>query len=896
LEKALRGERQLVFVTGESGIGKTALAEAFLEQVEAAGRMRVGRGQCVEHYGAGEAYLPILEALGRLGRGPAGQQLIEVFKRYAPTWLLQLSTLIDDAELDAIQRKVQGATRERMLRELAEAFEVLTAETPVMLLLEDLHWSDYATIDSLSLLAQRREAARLLVIGTYRPAEIAVSDHPLKAAKRELQVHGRCVELALNFLTEQAVADYLSIRFAGASLPSALARMIHRGTDGNALFMVNIVDELVTQGALERTAEGWSLTAPIEQVAISGPESLRQMIEKQIERLSEEQQQLLEVASVGGAEFSAAMVAAGLESATELAEIHCEELVRRGQFFQALGFHTLPDGTTTGRYGFLHALYQTVLYERLSTARRMRLHRRIGESQERFYGNRAGEIATELAMHFVRGQDVPRALTYLQKAAENALRRSAYREAITHVTGGLEMLLGLPDTPERNQAELAFRIMLGTALITTKGYAAPEVEQVFARARELCALLGENPQLIFALSGLARFYLVRGSYTTSLELAKQTALLAHQQKNPGLLLEIDLLLGLPLLYLGNLRTAQDHLEQCIARYDPQQHNGLTFIYGQDPGVVSHAHETWPLWLCGYADQALTRAREALSLARENGFRINEAIAYHFLALTHQFRRENRAAQEAAAAEVAVSTEQGFPFWRAMGMITQGGALLAEGQGQEGIALMRQGLEAHRATGAEIGNTYWIALLAEGYGKIGQVDAGLATLNDAFATMRKNNERWWEAELHRLQGWLMLQQFKVQSSKFKVANPQALTPNLQTEAEACFLKAIESARHQQAKSLELRAAMSLSRLWRGQGKSAEAQGLLAEVYNWFTEGFDTGDLQEAKTLLEELRNHIAQPTRESALQHGATALTVSPRVHRKKPKTMEDRQSSSVRRK
>jgi predicted ATPase len=382
-------------------------------------------------------------------------------------------------------------------------------------------------------------------------------------------------------------------------------------------------------------------------------------------------------------------------------------------------------------------------------------------------------------------------------------------------------------------------------------------------------------------------------------LAKQTALLAHQQKNPGLLLEIDLLLGLPLLYLGNLRTAQDHLEQCIARYDPQQHNGLTFIYGQDPGVVSHAHETWPLWLCGYADQALTRAREALSLARENGFRINEAIAYHFLALTHQFRRENRAAQEAAAAEVAVSTEQGFPFWRAMGMITQGGALLAEGQGQEGIALMRQGLEAHRATGAEIGNTYWIALLAEGYGKIGQVDAGLATLNDAFATMRKNNERWWEAELHRLQGWLTLQQqLKVESHKSKVPNTQHPTPITQAaaEAEVCFLKAIESARHQQAKSLELRAAMSLSRLWRGQGKSAEAQGLLAEVYNWFTEGFDTGDLQEAKTLLEELRNHIAQPTRESALQHGATALTVSPRVHRKKPKTMEDRQSSSVRRK
>jgi predicted ATPase len=259
LEKALQGKRQIVFVTGEAGIGKTTVVDAFMERAAAEGGLWIGRGQCLEHYGAGEAYLPVLEALGRLCRGPGGERLIALLEQHAPTWLVQMPALLNPVDLEALQRKVQGATRERMLREMAEAMEALTAERPLVLVLEDLHWSDHATLDLISMLAQRREPARLLVIGTYRPEEVAASGHPLKTVKQALQLHGQCEELRLELLTEAAVAQYLTARFAGNQAPTKLARMVHRRTDGNPLFMVNMVDHMVRQGWVVEVDGRWEM-------------------------------------------------------------------------------------------------------------------------------------------------------------------------------------------------------------------------------------------------------------------------------------------------------------------------------------------------------------------------------------------------------------------------------------------------------------------------------------------------------------------------------------------------------------------------------------------------------------------------------------------------------------
>ena len=420
----------------------------------------VARGQCIEHYGAGEAYLPVLEALGHLCRQEGGEQIVTLLSRYAPTWLVQMPALVSDTELETLQRKVQGATRERMLREMAEAIEALTAEQPLVLLLEDVHWSDHSTLDLLALLARRRGPARLLLLATYRPADVVISGHPLRVLKRELQVHGQCQELPLGFLTVDEVSQYLTARFPRHQFPAELVTILHQSTEGNPLFMVTVVNEWVRHEVLIETDGQWRLAIKVTDIAASVPESLRQLIEKQLERLTSEEQHMVEVASVVGGEFSAAIVAAGGDEQIEYIEVWCEGLAKRGQFLRAQGTETLADGTVTGRYIFLHALYQQVLYERLTPVRRIHLHRCTGEWIERVYGSRVGERAAELAMHFEQGQDYQQAVRYLIQAADNAKRRHAYQEEITLLSKALDILKPnprQPSAPSKNWTPYQFR-------------------------------------------------------------------------------------------------------------------------------------------------------------------------------------------------------------------------------------------------------------------------------------------------------------------------------------------------------------------------------------------------------------------------------------------------------
>ena len=329
LERSVAGERQVVFVTGEPGIGKTTLVEAFLHQAASKPGVSIARGQCLDHYGAGEAYLPVLEAVGRLCREPGGERFVTLLAERAPTWLAQMPDLASPSEREALQRHLLGATPQRMLREMAEAFEALASQTALVLVLEDLHWSDYSTLDLVSYLARRREPARLLLVSTYRPVEVILSEHPLKAVKQELALHRKCGELTLEFLTEDAVSEYLAARFPVSQLPAMLAHLIHQRTDGNPLFMVNVVDYLLARKLLVETDGRWELKVKLEELEVGVPESIHQMIEKQVDRLSLEQQQMLEAASVAGVEFSAAAVAAALEEDMDVVEDRCEGLARR---------------------------------------------------------------------------------------------------------------------------------------------------------------------------------------------------------------------------------------------------------------------------------------------------------------------------------------------------------------------------------------------------------------------------------------------------------------------------------------------------------------------------------------------------------------------------------------
>jgi len=671
LTTAAGGARQIIFLTGEPGIGKTTVVDRFLTQVRANGDVRVGRGQCIEQHGQGEAYLPVLEALGQLCREPGGERVIAVLRQYAPTWLVQLPAVVAESERGALSAQVQGAARERMLREMAEALEALTAERTLVLALEDLQWSDQSTLELLSCLAQRWQPARLLMLGTYRPADLVLGKRPLKAVKQELQAHGQCEELRLELLSEQDVREYLARRFPQHRFPPELATVIHRRTDGNALFMVNVIDEMVDH-AIVASDEGnghWRLKEDLARLNV--PTNVRYLIERQLERLSEEEQRVLEVASVAGAEFAVAAIATALKHDLDAIEDGCEGLAGQGHFLTERGVAEWPDGTMSGRYAFQHALYQHVLYDRIAEARRGRFHRLIGERLETSYGERAREVAAELAVHFERGRDYRRAIRYLQQAGENAIRRSAHVEAIGLLTKGLELLKTLPDTPERTQQELMLQITLGGSLMTTKGVAAPEVGEAYARARELCRQVEETPQLFSVLLGLASFYGMRAENQTAHELAEQCLSLAQSVQDPTSLMWAHAILGATLFFPGEFALAQDHLAQGIALYDPQKHNPFVSGAGQDPKGVCLSYAAWALWLLGYPDQALQSSQEALTLAQELSHPYSLACAMNTVARLHQFRRERQAAQERAEALVAFSSNRGFPAGLAPGMVYWG---------------------------------------------------------------------------------------------------------------------------------------------------------------------------------------------------------------------------------
>ena len=582
--------------------------------------------------------------------------------------------------------------------------------------------------------------------------------------------------------------------------------------------------------------------------------------------VNQTRQRLLDAASVVGTEFSAAAVAAAIADDILMVEGRCEQLARRGTVLQGRGTLEWPDGTVAGRYGFLHALYQDVLYTRLPAAQRVRLHQQVGEREEQAYGARAQEIASELAVHFEQGRAYGKAVRYRQQAGENALQRSAYQEAITHLTKGLELLKTLPDTAERAQQELRLHLILAAPLAATTGYTTLEVERVRTRALELCRQVGEIPQLFSALLGLCGFYLERAEIQRARKLAEEGLSLAQNVHNPIYLVWAHRGLGDVLYRLGEFALAREHLEKGIALYDSLQHHSSSPV--EDPRVGCLAFLAQILWWLGYPDQALQRSDQALTLAQEMAHPFSLAFALNLAAALHKRCREVQAAQERAEAAIALSTAQEFPFFVALGTITRGWVLTEQGQVEEGITQIRQGLAAWQTMRTELTRPHFLVLLAEVYGKAGQSEEGLSALAEALTMVDKTGERYFEAELYRLKGELTLQQSSGQhlgsrvqtkpkvngkGQRAQVSHLHPLTPNPQAEAEAeaYFLKAIEIARRQRAKSPELQAVRSLSRLWQWQGKTKAAHDVLAEIYGWFTEGFDTADLQEAKALLKEL---------------------------------------------
>jgi predicted ATPase len=591
------------------------------------------------------------------------------------------------------------------------------------------------------------------------------------------------------------------------------------------LFVEELTKALLESGILQGTEDRYELTGPLPAFAI--PATLQDALMARLDRLVTAKG-VAQLGATIGRHFSYTLLRAiaPVEEATLSTElrrlVEAEILSQRG---------VLPQAT----YTFTHALIQETAYQSLLKSTRQQVHQRIAQVLVERFPDLAETQPELVAQHYTEAGLSEWAIPYWQWAGQQALQHSANREAIDHLTKGLALLQTLPDTPERAQHELDMQLRLGTALRVTKGYAASEVGHAMARARELCRQVRDTPQLIGALWGVGVFHQQRGELQTARELFEQCLTLAEDHQDPVFRVKAHVQTGVCLYFRGEVASAHAHLTQAIARCAPQQDRSLAFSHSQDDMVQCRGYAAGTLWMLGYPDQALTRSHEMLIHAQVSSHAFTLTRALFYAATVHQCRREGAAAQGRAEAALALMTEQGFGHLLGTATCVRGWALAAQGQGEEGMAQMHQGLAAERGTGSVLGRSLFLAMLAEAYGAGGQAEEGLRLLAEALAHVDHTGERFWEAEVYRLKGELLL---------LRVV-PDVL------QAETCFRQALDIARRQQAKSWELRAAMSLARLWQQQRKSAEAHALLAPVYGWFTEGFDTADLQEAKALLEAL---------------------------------------------
>ncbi|MDA9982330.1 AAA family ATPase [Gammaproteobacteria bacterium] len=827
------GQRQFVLISGEPGIGKTTLLGSFLDHVAKQSSARVAEAQCVVHYGKGEAYGPLLEALTRLCRGPGGAEIISILRHYAPMWLLQLPGLLEPAEVERLQHQVEGASPERMTRELCNAIEVVTTETPLVLVLEDLHWGDVSTIDLLATLAQRPGLARLLLLGTYRPADAVLYAKNLRDIVQELRGRHRCEEMLLELLSREDVASYLGGRLGG-DVSDTLALAVFNRTNGNPLFMVNLLEDLVQRQLLVRHDGRWTASEQARSLVDAVPETLRSLISRRLEALSREERLVLESASVVGMKFGAGAVAGGLEQAPDDVDAVCESLAFHDQFIEAMGVEEWPDGTLSGGYLFLHPLYHDVLYEEIGEARRAQLHRRIAERIETGYLEQATNVAAALAVHFYKGREADRTTHYSKLAAEQALSRYAYPEAIDHLTRRLEMIGQLPQSQERNQLELRTLMMLGPALVAIGGYTSPEVERIYGRAHKLCEQHTNTPYHFTVLWNLTAFHMVRGELQRSGNITKQLLLLAEAANDADMDLMAQDALAQDLFWRGDIGPAHVQAEYVVTRYDIERHRGLAALYGEeDPGVACGVFDALLLWLLGYPAQSSARLQSTLTLARELGNPHSTGLAMVFACFTLQLRGEPQATQAQAGDLIQLATEHGLIHWQGLGMILRSWALVQ--LGDKSLDQAESGLATWRATGAGLVVPYCLGLLAEAHWSLGNLGAAREFVIEAKELIEHTQERWFEAELYRLEGELLLEQNNRQHP----------------EAEDCFKRALDVARGQQAKSLELRAGIRLSRLWRQQRRYDDACELLGPIYQWFNEDAQTVDLREAKSLLDEL---------------------------------------------
>jgi predicted ATPase len=874
LDDVLAGRGCVCFVAGQAGSGKTALVGHFVHHALAADRSLIAAmGSCNAQTGIGDPYLPFREALAMITGDAVSQHAarklapenvsrlhaallrsVQVLVEVAPELIgvlvpgakllghfgkavAQKAGWMDELELQASKPTAPAVEQSRIFEQYTSFVQSLSTKTPLILFLDDLQWADNASLGLLFHLGRHIESSRVLILGAYRPNDVALGRggkrHPLEPVIHELTRYYGDVLVDLDAIPEAVNRQFVDslVDSEANSLGQAFRDALFYHTGGHALFTVELLRTMQERGDLVRDGEGrWLQGTSLDWKAF--PAKVEGVIAERIARLSEALRQILDVASVEGEEFSAEVVAR-VQALTDRESVQrlSDELQEKHRLVIDLGLVQIA-AVRLSLYRFAHNLFQQYLYGSLDDAERAYLHRDVGQVLEALFANQTEDIAAQLARHFEEAGMPAKAATYRLQAGNRAHRLSAHQEATAHLIRGLELVPALPPGPERIELELGLQTSLGTALVATHGYASPEVEQAYASARELCHMLGDPPQTIPVLFGLCLFYLVHGEVNRARDEGERLLSLVQQAGDAGYLLGCHFQLGATILYQADLERSRWHLERVVSLYDQSRDRNLAHTQGQDPAVVSLLYLSWVLWFQGYPEQATSRMEEGLRLAESINHPHTSTLAAFFASTFHQVMRQWPQCQTQAERALELAGRGQFPFWHAGCTMLRGSSLARQGRADEGIAVLRQGLEAWQATGTQLALPYFLAQLAETCLIAGSREEGLVALDKS---LRYVEEVWWLPEQHRLRGELLL-----------------LEPGSAAEGAASFRLALDLARRQHSRSLELRAATSLARLLLQQERTEEGRDVLSNCHAWFSEGSHTSDLGEARALLQELK--------------------------------------------
>ena len=805
LTSALAAQRQTVFVTGEAGIGKTALLEAFITYAHEDG-VRVVVGHCRERFGEGEAFLPLFELLGALCRDTDDETAREILRRHCPSWLAEIPWL--QHEVDAAEEPDLGAkkpSRARMLREIVDGFEAIAGQQPLVLIFEDLHWSDPSTVDALSALSQRTEPARLMIIGSYRQSEVRLTDHPIQNLRDRITLSDVGHELALGPLKPDDVESFVATRLGGDA-PDDVGQLLFRRSEGNPLFMNAFLDQLLTHRYLETGQTGWQLRHSLDEIDSRLPEKLRGVLSRQIEHLPPERIRILECASVFGREFDGAMISAALDAEHAVAEETLDGIAQQDAVLRVVGTTRSGDRPATGQYAFAHVLLRQAVYERIGPARRAELHVAVASELEKRHATPA-----ELAFHFNAAGLIEKAILAWEQAGTLASEQWAMREAVEHFERALEALAQLPGSADRDKLRFGLLVKLGGPVSDVYGPGSPRLAEIYRDAEALSEQLDETVELVPMLAGLFTYRIGRAQHREAEELAARIMAIVEPLGVELLLESAFLVTGIAKLYRGKFAEAIQSMDQGLTLSSDE----VVYNWGQDARALSYMFSAFAAHVLGSPDDAKARAEKGIACARLGTDAHLITVTAQFDSILARWQGDIERAQQRALFVNQVSEENGLELWKPVTGWVLGWVATQQGDAEVGLAEMQAHLDHYEESGTKASRTDYLAATAEACGRQGQIEGGLELIREALDTIATTGEHIAEAEVHRVRGALLHRRASSDGSDFSAAN-------------AAMERAFNLARAQGAVAWSLRTAIQQVRLAADERQAANARSAISSL--------------------------------------------------------------------